>query len=724
MVAKSEAAAGVAQHWFLTTLGIAASLVAAGLAFAVFLANRIVGPLRELTTTAARIAAGDLDAKATVDSRDEVGILAAGFNTMAERIRNLRRSDLGKSVIAQQTTEAAIDSLYDPVIITDAHGGVTKLNPAAEEVFGAEAENQGKHIEEIARDGRIAVAVSEALRSQRPVAGEGAASVLPLDVDGVERAFRLRTTPMRDDEGGLMGAVTLLEDITHLREIDRLKSEFIATASHELRTPLTSVQMSVHLLLEGAVGDLTDKQRTVLRILSRRLRAARKVDARPPRSLEDRGRESAPNRAPVRVGDLMGAATGVLKRRADAKRVALVAEVPSDLPPVLADREQIERVVTNLLTNALRYTDAGGSIEVRAARRDGHVAVSVTDTGRGIPPEFLPSIFDSSPRFPALRREAPGWASRFPSGSWRHTAARSSSSQSSGAGPRSHSPCRWRHHPRPRSRHPHEERGMAQRILIIDDEDHIRQVMRLTLEAAGYEAGEAADGPRGLEEFGDGSTWDAVLLDQKMPGMDGLETLRHIKERNAAARVIMVTAFASIELAVDAMKFGATDFVRKPMTPEILRNAVTAALAKPLAPSPLASKPAGQEAAGQIPPPVSRFTMNGFRFWADPNAAEWQRREPRQRRFVVQHPDGRHQEIIVEFAAEAMGVVERATPHPLPTENTFWSWLAERLLNAFLWNEGKEPPGGKLTIEANSNRSRYAADGYALGKQGLGAVTK
>jgi len=400
MAAKSEAAAGVAQHWFLTTLAAAASLVAGGLIFAVFLANRIVGPLRELTTTAARIAAGDLDAKAKVDSHDEVGILAAGFNTMAERIRQLRRSDLGKVVVAQQTMEAAIDSLYDPVIITDAQGGVTKLNPAAEEVFGAEAENTGKHIEEIARDGRIAVAVSEALRSQRPVAGEGAASVLPLDVDGVERAFRLRTTPMRDDEGRLMGAVTLLEDITHLREIDRLKSEFIATASHELRTPLTSVQMGVHLLLEGAVGGLTDAQRTVLQ-------ACREDCERLGRLMRDlldlskiEGGESAPNRVAAHIGDLIGAAISALKGRADTKRVALTAEVPSDLPPVLADRAQIERVVTNLLTNALRYTDAGGSIQVRAARRDGHVAVSVTDTGRGIPPEYLPSIFDKFAQVP------------------------------------------------------------------------------------------------------------------------------------------------------------------------------------------------------------------------------------------------------------------------------------------------------------------------------------
>src|ERR1700752_1371038 len=134
---------------------------------------------------------------------------------------------------------------------------------------------------------------------------------------------------------------------------------------------------------------------------------------------------------------------------------------------------------------------------------------------------------------------------------------------------------------------------MSKRILIIDDEENIRRVTRLTLQAAGYEVGEAGDGYSGLEVFGNGSNWDAVLLDQRMPRMDGLETLRHINERDANARVIMATAYASIELAVDAMKLGATDFVRKPMTPEILRNAVAAALAKqprvsttPVPPSP------------------------------------------------------------------------------------------------------------------------------------------
>ena len=116
------------------------------------------------------------------------------------------------------------------------------------------------------------------------------------------------------------------------------------------------------------------------------------------------------------------------------------------------------------------------------------------------------------------------------------------------------------------------------RLLIIDDEPHIRHMMRLTLEAANYQLDEAADGQAGLDRFRDGSEYDAVVLDQKMPGLDGLETLQRIKEHSPDVCVLMVTAFGSIELAVDAMRLGATDFLRKPMTPEMLRSAVAAAM--------------------------------------------------------------------------------------------------------------------------------------------------
>lgn len=230
---------------------------------------------------------------------------------------------------------------------------------------------------------------------------------------------------------------------------------------------------------------------------------------------------------------------------------------------------------------------------------------------------------------------------------------------------------------------------MNKRILIIDDEENIRRVTRLTLQAAGYEVGEAGDGERGLEIFGDGSSWDAVLLDQRMAGMDGLETLRHINERDPNARVIMATAYASIELAVDAMKLGATDFVRKPMTPEILRNAITAALSKQTRSGVITT--AKEESAKPL---IQIITMNGFTILDSENG----RQLPNERRFVVKSPTGSEHEVLVQIDEEAVGYVERMTRRRLPAKSSFWTIQAQRVLGDYLWNEGKVPPTRKLMI--------------------------
>jgi CheY-like chemotaxis protein len=227
---------------------------------------------------------------------------------------------------------------------------------------------------------------------------------------------------------------------------------------------------------------------------------------------------------------------------------------------------------------------------------------------------------------------------------------------------------------------------------MIDDEENIRRVTRLTLEAAGYEVGEAGDGERGLEAFGDGAGWDAVLLDQRMPGMDGLETLRHIKQRRPGARVIMSTAYASIELAVDAMKLGAADFVRKPMTPEILRNAVAAALSKqPRAPASTSTSRQGVSAE----PLIQTVTMNGFTI-LEPEGAPG---VPGERRFTVKSPGGDEHEVLVRIDEEAVGYVERMTRRRLPAESSFWTIQAQRVLSDYLWTEGKVPPAGRLTVK-------------------------
>jgi DNA-binding response OmpR family regulator len=230
------------------------------------------------------------------------------------------------------------------------------------------------------------------------------------------------------------------------------------------------------------------------------------------------------------------------------------------------------------------------------------------------------------------------------------------------------------------------------KLLIIDDEPHIRQMMRMTLEAAGYQVDEAADGQAGLDRYRDGD-YDAVVLDQKMPGLDGLETLRRIKDLASEACVMMVTAYASIELAVDAMRAGATDFLRKPMTPETLRSAVAAAIASK------ASRPPFTGAAGQRltgPFEIAVLTMNGFQIVRAPDSPD---RSTSEHVFRVKHvPDGVEVLVTVSIDPEAVDRVARLTQRRLEPDSGFWRVQAERLVSASVWSEGRPPAGGRLIV--------------------------
>jgi PAS domain S-box-containing protein len=405
---KADAASQTARRWFVYTLVLTTAFVVIGVGGALRLSNSILAPVEQLTAAITSVAAGDLDAVVHVTSGDEIGRLADGFNRMAERIRELRRSDLGKLLIAQQTTEAAIDSLYDPVIVTDSDGRVTRTNPAAERLFGPREATVGKPIDQVARDVRVAQAVTDVLRSEQAVASEGAGAVVPWAIDGAQRSFRVRSTPMRDADDRLVGAVTLLEDITHLSEISRLKSEFIAAASHELRTPLTSLQMGILLLLEGSLGSMSERQQRVIQVCRD---DATRLD-RLMRELLDLSKiesgDTAPVKVPVPASTLAHDAVKSVHVQAEARQVRLSVDMPADLPHVLADRQQIQRVIINLLTNAIRATGAGGTITVHGEERGGQVAFSVTDTGAGIPREYLARIFEPFVQVPNVPQGGSG----------------------------------------------------------------------------------------------------------------------------------------------------------------------------------------------------------------------------------------------------------------------------------------------------------------------------
>jgi two-component system, NtrC family, sensor histidine kinase KinB len=393
MLHKSANAEGTSSRALLMTLLLAAALIIVGLALTVILTNAIVRPLRLLTSATSRIAAGDLDSSVDIHSKDEVGSLAESFNRMAERLHELRKSDLGKVLLAQQMTEAAIDSLYDPVLVTDSGGHVTKLNHAAERLFGPEAAKLGQPIAQVATDRRIAAAVTDVLESQQAIAREELGAALPLNVDGAERSFHVRSTPMRNAEGQLVGAVTLLEDVTHLREVDRLKSEFVATASHELRTPLSTIRMGVDLLLERHIGPLTDEQLELLSMCHDDAERLERLVGDLLNLSKIESGQTAPKPAPVAAMVLVRDAVEPLRLQIQSKGLALTVSGSDSLPDVLADRGQLERVIANLITNSIAATKPGGSIMVSARHAGAFVAVSVSDTGRGIAREYLPRIF-------------------------------------------------------------------------------------------------------------------------------------------------------------------------------------------------------------------------------------------------------------------------------------------------------------------------------------------
>ena len=247
---------------------------------------------------------------------------------------------------------------------------------------------------------------------------------------------------------------------------------------------------------------------------------------------------------------------------------------------------------------------------------------------------------------------------------------------------------------------------MPKRVLIVDDEENIREMTRLALEAVGYEVGEAGSGLEAFAVIGADESWDAVLLDQKMPGIVGTEVLRRLKVMLPTAPVIMMTAYASVDLAVEALKLGATDFVRKPMTPEILRNALKAGLAK--VPERHQSKDSDRQQSAQL-------TLNGFSVLRAADILNQAPQRPNERCFIVRRPDGREQQVVVEIHPDAVSAVEKVT-NDLPLGKSFWTEQAEQFLRDFLWNDGNYPATGRLTLKGVEHQALAKAARKEAGK--------
>ena len=374
-------------------LAVGAGLLLAAL-FALAFFQYTVQPLTELAASVRKIGNGDLDQHIEVRSRDEVGEVAEEFNRMAVRLRELRQSDMGRILVEQKKSDAVINSIYEPVIVTDADGEILKINSAARQLMGNGTQAEGSKVAAaLGGEAKITEAVKAAVAMQRPIASEEEASLLPLRLGNADHSFRLRTTPMRDGDGRLLGTVTVLEDVTGLREVDRFKNNFIAVASRKLREPLQTIRLGLYALLHGNLGAFNNQQREIIEATEADVQDLWELmsDLLELAEIESGTRELKLDRLrPVEVGRV---AVERHRSAADCRQILLENKIYPDLPPVEADRRAVLSILDNLMNNAIEFNVPRGSVTLSAQEKDSFVLFSVKDTGPGMPEEKLRRIF-------------------------------------------------------------------------------------------------------------------------------------------------------------------------------------------------------------------------------------------------------------------------------------------------------------------------------------------
>jgi len=369
-------------------------LVFSGFALAVvFIAliwPSIFRPIAGLMRSVHEIQQGNLDLVVNVYSRDEMGQLAEAFNEMALSLRNLRRNDHARLLRTQYSTQLALESLSDAVAICSPNGEIELANDAAQRLFGLKPESTV----DASENEKIKEIFARAAGDLRTSRSKGPDAVLQVFQDGEELFFMPEAIPILDKENRLAGVTLILRDFTCMRQLDELKRGLISTVSHQLKTPLTSIRLAMHVLLNEKLGPLTSKQTEILA-------TAREDSNRLYRIIEsllDISRmESGQSRMqlqPVAAEQLVLQPVDAMRTAFLDRGVALEIDVPLDTPSVMADELRVRYVFENLLSNALKYTPAGGKVSVAARAEESVVRFIVEDTGSGIPEEYLPHIFE------------------------------------------------------------------------------------------------------------------------------------------------------------------------------------------------------------------------------------------------------------------------------------------------------------------------------------------
>lgn len=516
-IARARADARRDSRRALLFIGVGGAL---GLATALALVGALLGalrrPLASLVDASGRLAAGDLRARVPEEGPAELRALAASFNDMADQLEGARE----RLEAERHRLAVTIESLGDALVVADRHGVVVAANPRA-----------GELVPNLAPGARVADA----------------------DLPPVADAARREVTVERDHRtlavnaarlGGGEEIVWTVRDVTERARLERLKTEFVATASHELRSPLTSIKGFLELL---AGTDLDRRQREFADIAL--VSTNRLVDM--VNDLLDVARVEAGrveiHRRPTDLGHVVHEVAALMAPRVDDKRQRLDVDVPVDLPRAMADPARVRQILTNLVTNAHLYTDAGGTLAVRARAVDGHVELEVADSGRGMDAEQLTQVWDRFYRAPGTDTPGTGLGLsivrslvELHGGTVDVDSAPDAGTTFTVRLPRAGGQERPAH-PRLALR--------GRRVLVVDDEPETARLIAERLEPFGVHATTVHDGPAALAALRDGGRFDAMTLDILMPGMSGFEVLRELRAdpRLRATPVVVVSVFSGRE---------------------------------------------------------------------------------------------------------------------------------------------------------------------------------
>ncbi|MFZ1530185.1 MAG: ATP-binding protein [Ferruginibacter sp.] len=409
--ATAKNTAANATLWIMLT-GTLCFLVA--FVLLVNLPGNIANPVKELSASIKQIAAQNYSQRVHFEKNNEFGELASSFNTMAEKLEEYKAGNIEKLMMEKKRIETLINNMHDPVIGLDEQKNVLFMNDTALKVTGLKIEEvMGKPVQNIAEKNDLMRSLTHDLFTAQVQGEEAKQAPVKIYANNKESYFDKEIIPIKIIPTGekhekLVGNVILLQNITPYKELDFAKTNFIATVSHELKTPLSSIKMSLQLLDNRQVGELNEEQKKLVEGIKEDADRLLKLTGEllNMTQVESGSIQMAVLR--VSPAEIIERAVNTNKLGADKKKIKLRVSIAENIPDVLADKDKTVWVLTNLISNAIRYSYENSKIFIDLVQDAERVKFSVTDTGQGIAPQYIDKIFDRYFRIPGTQKEGTG----------------------------------------------------------------------------------------------------------------------------------------------------------------------------------------------------------------------------------------------------------------------------------------------------------------------------